>query len=113
MIGDIDYAASTVVGYLGKKEVYYVRGSRKGSFVRWDSQRTHGVNDTQVMQKAAEVSGQTQTHVLLILNHRLSVDLLATHPVEQLVEFTGSTIGDEGFYLYLYQPSVTEFFVPE
>ena len=113
MIGDIDYAASTVVGYLGKKEVYYVRGSRKGSFVRWDSQRTHGVNDTQVMQKAAEVSGQTHTHVLLILNHRLSVDLLATHPVEQLVEFTGSTIGDEGFYLYLYQPSVTEFFVPE
>ena len=113
MIGDIDYAASTVVGYLGKKEVYYVRGNRKGSFVRWDSQRAHGVNDTQVMRKAAEVSGQTQTHVLLILNHRLSVDLLATHPVEQLVEFTGSTIGDEGFYLYLYQPSVTEFFVPE
>ena len=113
MIGDIDYAASTVVGYLGKKEVYYVRGNRKGSFVRWDSQRAHGVNDTQVMRKAAEVSGQTQTHVLRILNHRLSVDLLATHPVEQLVEFTGSTIGDEGFYLYLYQPSVTEFFVPE
>ena len=113
MIGDIDYAASTVVGYLGKKEVYYVRGNRKGSFVRWDSQRAHGVNDTQVMRKAGEVSGQTQTHVLLILNHRLSVDLLATHPVEQLVEFTGSTIGDEGFYLYLYQPSVTEFFVPE
>ena len=113
MIGDIDYAASTVVGYLEKEAIYYVRGNRQGSFVRWDSQRTHGVNDTQVIQKAAEVSGQTHTNVLLILNRRLSTDLLTHHPVEQLAEFTGSTIGDEGFYLYLYQPSATELYVPE
>lgn len=45
MVGDVDFAVSTVVGYLQKDHVYYVRGNRLGSFVRWDQARNGSRSD--------------------------------------------------------------------
>jgi len=104
IVGDVDFAVSTVVGYLEKESVYYARGDRKGSFVRWDNRRTHGVSNQQVLEKTKQISIESQSDVLLILNYRLPTEeTIKKHRVEKLVEFTGSTIGDEGFYLYRYR----------
>ena len=103
IIGDMDYAVSTVVGYLkNPKQIYYMRGNRPGSFVRWDSKRTNGVSDEQVIQKAKDLQ---KDQVLIILNRGLPDLLTKQNGIKKISHFTGSTIGDEGFYLYLLETS--------
>ncbi len=101
MVGDTDFAVSTVVGYLEKKQIYYPKGSRFGSFVRWDRARTHGVSNEGIIQEAETLSGQNGEDVLIILNRALDSQLLEQYGLTLLAQFTGSTIGDEGFHLYL------------
>lgn len=101
MVGEADYAVSTIVGYLGKDQVYYPRGDRFGSFVIWDEARTREVSDDQIIQKAKELGAAHVKNVLIILNHALSPDLISYNSLTELATFTGSTVGDEGFYLYL------------
>ena len=102
MIGDVDFAVSTVVGYLEKpRQIYYPRGSRLGSFVRWDNARTHDAPNELVVEEAKTLSVQTAQEVLIILNRALGTELREQHNLTFLVKFTGSTVGDEGFYLYL------------
>ena len=101
MVGDKDSAASTVVGYLGKpRQIYYPRGSRLGSFVRWDNARA-SVSKRRVVEEALKLSSQNTQDVLIILNHALGAELREQHTLTFLTKFTGSTIKDEGFYLYL------------
>ena len=102
MIGDIDFAVSTVVGYLEEpRQIYYPRGSRPGSFVRWDNARTHDAPDELVIEEAEKLGAQSDQEVLIILNRALSAELREQHNLTFLVKFTGSTVGDEGFHLYL------------
>lgn len=101
MVGDTDFAISTVVGYLGKKEIYYPKGSRFGSFVRWDKARTHGVSNEDIVEAGELLSTQYNQDVLIILNRKLAEELVVQNELELLKSFTGSTIGDEGFHLYL------------
>ena len=102
MIGDIDFAVSTVVGYLEKpRQIYYPRGSRLGSFVRWDNARTHDAPNQLVIEAAETLRAQTTQEVLIILNRDLGAELREQHNLTFLTKFTGSTVGDEGFYLYL------------
>ena len=102
MVGDIDYAVSTVVGYLEKpQQVYYLRGSRLGSFVRWDAARTHDAPNQLVIEAAKTLSTETDKEVLIILNRAIGTELREQHNLAFLTKFTGSTVGDEGFHLYL------------
>lgn len=101
MVGDTDFAVSTVVGYLEKKEVYYPKGSRFGSFVRWDKARTHGVSNEDIVKEAKTLSTQNAEDVLIVLNRALADELIEQYQLTFLERFTGSTIGDEGFHLYL------------
>ena len=102
MLGDIDFAVSTVVGYLeAPRQIYYPRGSRLGSFVRWDKARTHDAPDQHVIEAAKTLSAETNKEVLIILNRDLRSELLEQHDLTFLVKFRGSTVGDEGFSLYL------------
>ena len=101
MVGDKDSAVSTVVGYLGKpRQIYYPRGSRLGSFVRWDNTRA-SVSKRRVIEEALKLRSQNTQDVLIILNHALSAKLREQHNLTFLTKFTGSTIKDEGFHLYL------------
>jgi len=103
IIGDMDYAVSTVVGYLEyPKQIYYMRGNRPGSFVRWDNKRVNGVSDEQVIQKAKDLQ---KDQVLIILNRGLPEPLIKQNGIEKITHFTGSTISDEGFHLYLLETS--------
>ena len=103
MVGEIDYAASTIVGYLEKDEIYYVRGSRFGSFIRWDDVRLPDVDilDDTVLEAANILRKQTSKDILIILNRSLDPKLIVQHNLTLLAEFTGSIVNDEGFYLYL------------
>lgn len=101
MVGERDYAVSTIVGYLEKDQIYYPRGNRYGSFIIWDKARTQEVSDAQVIQKAMELGVESRQEILVILNHELSSDLIANNSLAELAKFSGSTVGDEGFYLYL------------
>ena len=101
MVGEIDYAVSTVAGYLQKPQIYYPRGSRLGSFVRWDKARTHNVSNELVIEEARKLSREHSQPVLIILNRAIDAKLIEQHKLSFLVKFTGSVIGDEGFHLYL------------
>ena len=103
IIGDMDYAVSTVVGYLeNPQQIHYMRGHRPGSFVRWDNKRHNGVSDEQVIQKAKNLE---KDQVLIILNRGLPDLLAKQNGIKKISQFTNSTIGDEGFYLYLLETS--------
>ena len=101
MVGDTDFAVSTVVGYLGKKEIYYPKGSRFGSFVRWDKDRTPGVSNAKIVEASELLSTQSAQDVLIIMNRALEEKLIEQYQLKLLKSFTGSTIGGEGFHLYL------------
>ncbi|MCY3744546.1 MAG: hypothetical protein OXH00_26310 [Candidatus Poribacteria bacterium] len=101
IVADKDSAASTVVGYLPKRQVYYPRGSRLGSFVRWDKARSHSAPSKLIVEEALKLSRQNTQDVLIILNRSLSAKRREQHNLTFLVKFTGSTVRDEGFYLYL------------
>ncbi len=102
MVGHADPATSTVVGYLQEpRQIYYPRGSRLGSFVRWDKARTYSVSKRDVVAAAKKLSDEKLKDVLIISNQNLSTKLMAEYNLSLLVKFTGSVIGDEGFRLYL------------
>lgn len=103
MVGEIDYAASTIVGYLETDEIHYVHGNRPGSFVRWDNARMPDVDipDTEVIEVANALRTQTSQDILIIMNRALAPELIAQHNLNLLTEFIGSIVDDEGFYLYL------------
>ena len=103
MVGEVDYAASTIVGYLEKDEIYYVHGSRFGSFVRWDDVRMPDIDipDKQVLEEANNLRTQTSQDLLIIINRALDPELSAQYNLTFLTQFTGSIVDDEGFYLYL------------
>ena len=103
MVGEIDYAASTIVGYLEKDEIYYIHGSRFGSFVKWDDVRMHDADlpDTQVVAEANILRTERSQDILIIMNRPLEPELITQHNLTLLTEFTGSIVDDEGFHLYL------------
>ena len=100
IVAEKDSAASTVVGYLPKRQVYYPRGSRLGSFVRWDNARA-SVSERRVIEEALKLSSQNTQDVLIILNRSLSAKRRKQYNLTFLTKFTGSTVRDEGFHLYL------------
>jgi hypothetical protein len=97
MIGEMDYAVSTIAGYLGNR-IYYVRGNRLGSFVIWDKDRTANVTPEDVLQKAKELEEQNP---LIILNSSLNEDLLSRYAVTELSRFENAVVGNEVYYLYM------------
>ena len=103
MVGEIDYAASTIVGYLERNQIYYVHGSRPGSFVRWDNVRMPDADipDLQVIEEANALRTQTSQDILIIMNRVLDLELILEHDLNLITAFIGSIVDDEGFYLYL------------
>ena len=100
MVGDTDFAVSTVVGYLEKGAIYYPRGSRFGSFIRWDAARTAEVPTADVLEAARTLSMETSRAVLLILNRAVNARLQEQYRLIDVARFTGSIVGDEEFFIY-------------
>ena len=103
MIGDVDFAASAVLGFLEhRRSIHYARGDRPGSFVRWDAARGAPVTDAELLSRTAALAAREGSPVVLVLNRPLRLPSKRYPEVRPLVSFTGALVRDENFHLYLY-----------
>jgi hypothetical protein len=99
IIGDRDYAVSSVAGYLNR-DVYYVTGNRLGSFMIWDKKR-HANPAEPVMPFAAKIASEHHHEVLVILSYPSDP---FGQGVREIASFTGAVVADENYYLYVVRP---------
>jgi hypothetical protein len=100
IVGDRDYAVSPIAGYLDR-EIYYVAGNRKGSYVIWDKKRVVDVSAS-VMPEAARIATDLHHNVLLILSY--TPDILGKG-ANEVASFQGAMETGENYHLYVVQPS--------
>jgi len=97
IIGDLDYYVSSIAGYLDR-DVYYVKGNRRGSFIIWDRKRLIKPAE-RVMPFAARTATELHQEVLLILNYPSDT---FGQGVSEIASFKGAMAED--YYLYVVQP---------
>jgi hypothetical protein len=100
IVGDRDWAALGVSGYLDRP-MYYPASDRVGSFVIWNNRR----GNLPVADVVDRINRQLTLHntdLLLVLNYPLTPEDAARfhHPPQQLARFSGAIVEDENFYLY-------------
>jgi hypothetical protein len=98
MVGNEDYAASAVAGYLDR-EIYYPRERRMASFVVWNQARLQP--EQKLIDAATDIATLRKEEVLIISNARLQT---GGSSAREIAEFTGSVVRDEDYYLYLVHP---------
>ncbi|MBF0458189.1 MAG: hypothetical protein HQK99_09870 [Nitrospirae bacterium] len=105
IIGDKDYAASGVAGYLNRP-IYYPVTGRHATFVTWDNKR-QDVNPSTILRYAEQYSQEEKQDILLVLTYPPSQGSLAMYHNVRFVEmFTNSVLHEEMFILYImkYEP---------
>ncbi|HWR01369.1 MAG TPA: hypothetical protein VN371_05850 [Chlorobaculum sp.] len=101
IVGYMDYSSSSVLGYLNKRQFYYPQSGRYGSFVIWDNIRQPTMPQQKVIEQALSHREAKDKGVIIILNEPLERSLPVSRNPELLVQFTGSVVGDEDYFLYL------------
>lgn len=99
IVGNTDFTASAVNGYLDPRQFFYPMGNRFGSFVVWDNRRAP-VDEATFLATARELGHRQARQVVLIVNQRLSPSGRAQAGIEALGEFTGSVVRDEDYFIY-------------
>ena len=98
MLGDMDFVASVVAGYLNRK-IYYTQSNKFGSFIIWNNKRgNHSAYE--ILKKAQELTLQRKEDILLIMNYELDISS-ALNPIAKIKEFKKSIVPNEKYYLYL------------
>ncbi|MFH1905721.1 MAG: hypothetical protein ABIK53_09420 [bacterium] len=98
MLGDMDFPASVVAGYLNRK-IYYTQSNRFGSFIIWNNKRG-GLSAHEILKRAQELTLQRKEDMLLIMNYELDISS-ALNPIVKIKEFKKSIVPNEKYYLYL------------
>jgi hypothetical protein len=94
IVGDPDFAVSSIAGYLGR-DIYYPEGDRMGSYVIWDRRRTFPT--APALELARTKAAERHQDVVLLLN--------APDPAaREIASFTGAVVRFENYYLYLVPP---------
>ncbi len=99
IVGDRDFAASPVAGYLDR-EIFYVAGNRMGSFIIWDTKRKIDVSNA-VLPEAARMAAELNHDVLVVLNYPATT---VGRGVSEIASFQGAIEGDENYHLYDVRP---------
>ena len=108
MIGDEDYAASAVLGFLEHKpSIHYARPDRAGSFIRWDAARGIPVTDAELLSRTEALAAREGGPVVVIRNRPLLLPLEQYPEIHPLISFTGALFFDANFHLYLYDRSTS------
>ena len=108
MIGDEDFAASAVLGFLEHRpSIHYARPDRAGSFIRWDTTRVIPVTDAELLSRTAALAAREGGPVVVIRNRPLLLPLDLYPEIRPLVSFTGALFFDANFHLYLYDRSTS------
>jgi hypothetical protein len=103
MIGDMDYAASTVSFFL-QKPIFYANARRMGTFVIWDSKRTDVVASDSLLYRLGDSCAAHQD-VLIIKSVPFAKD---SNQVVLLEKFTPDICGMESYYIYQWKKSKKE-----
>jgi energy-converting hydrogenase Eha subunit E len=100
IVGCMDFAAQTVVGYLGVKKIYYPQGERWGSYVVWDEKRYENVGLDQCLRSARSLGRD-----VLVVSSYPDDSSLREPQFHKVAEFRGALRDDENFILYKYSPA--------
>lgn len=100
-----DYSASSILGYLDKRTLYYPNTNREGSFVRWDTNRLQEMNIEDVISKSQKIADSKKQKILLLLKDEIQYENLRP-TLKKLKEFNDPiVVTDENFFLYSMTPS--------
>jgi hypothetical protein len=107
LIGSEDFAVSPISGYLNGL-IYYPEIQKKGSFVLFNQDRKV-VDDAEILaQVNQQLTSQRLSPMILILNHPLDTNSTPSNlHITPLKEFRRSFIGNEQFYLYQIETTVS------
>jgi hypothetical protein len=100
IVGDIDFACTTISGYLNKR-IYYPRGRRWGSFVVWDTIRKERVSEALVIDTAWRLGLKRRQACLIILNSPLAEGWFGFTRLRKIGQTRPAVVEDESFFLYL------------
>jgi hypothetical protein len=95
IIGDQDFATSTVAADLNRK-FFYLMGQRTGDFIIWDKQRLDSTEP--VMAAATEMAARLHHKVLVILSYPSEA---VGKDVKKIASFQGAIVPDENYYLFI------------
>jgi hypothetical protein len=125
IVGDMDAAASTVAGYLGRS-IYYVAGHREGTYIIWDKTRKRDLVDydkgkiwadpVEVFRQAQRIAAERKSDVVVVFSQILDsnmdpvpdrVPMLAAN-VRQVWSSGDAIQGDEVYDLYVVMNPATQ-----
>jgi hypothetical protein len=95
IVGDPDYAVSTVAGYLNRP-ILFVSGMRMGTSVVWDSMCCVQ-NNPSTIPLALEEAAKRQQDVLVLVNY---IPSPMDNRVREIASFQGAIVADENYHLY-------------
>jgi hypothetical protein len=97
IVADIDYATSSVAGYLDRP-IYYATNFKAQTFIRWNQERTEA-GPSETLSFARNLSKENHGGVLLLLNY--PIEIVGSRLLAQTAD---AIVEDEVFYLYEYAP---------
>ena len=100
IVGEMDYLMTPVSGYLGRK-VYFVRGERLGSYVKWDLKRFQDVSPQLILERAEQFAWKKRKDCLILLNFHLDPKLERPGYLTKLTATGRAIVAGEVYRLYL------------
>lgn len=100
IVGEMDYLMTSVSGYLGRK-VYFVRGERLGSYVKWDMKRFQKVSPQLILERAEQFTWKKRKDCLILLNFYLDPGLERPGYLTKLMATDRAIVDGEVYWLYL------------
>ena len=106
IIADSDLYAVSVMGYLNKKEAYYPRPGRFGTYYILDQKRNRKIMPEEIFRTAQDMANREKSDILILLNYDLvpagnvQVQDILPANIRKIAEFTDSLWEDERYYLY-------------
>ena len=101
LVGDRDWAMTTISGYLGKP-IYQLVIQRDGTYISWNDERAEILAPFEIVNMANKISADKQKTIIVILNYELEPE--DEDNLVKLKSFTRSILPDECFYLYMIAP---------
>jgi hypothetical protein len=99
IVADPDAYMTSVLGYLHQRTFYYPRGSRFGSFTRYDKARIDvELSDEQLMSAARDLGRDSRSAVAIVVSHRLPPGITAG--VEEVGCVSADLTPPESFCVY-------------
>jgi hypothetical protein len=100
IVGEMDYLMTPVSGYLNRK-IYFVRGERLGSYVKWDMKRFQNVSPQLILERAEQFAWKKRKDCLILLNFHLDPGLERPGYLTKLTATGRAIVRGEVYRLYL------------